>query len=60
MLLTDLHQMHVRHLAALRRSPATIAYYFYSLEPLLQCMEAQGLVRVAELTTLPLLRECQL
>ncbi|WP_188971662.1 tyrosine-type recombinase/integrase [Deinococcus aerolatus] len=60
MLLTDLHQMHVRHLAALRLSPATIAYYFYSLEPLLQFMEAQGLARDAELITLPLLREFQL
>ena len=60
MLLTGLHQMHARHLAALRRSPVTIAYYFYSLEPLLQFMGGRGLSRDAELITLWLLREFQL
>ena len=60
MLLTDLHQIHVRHLAALRRSPATIAFYYFSLEPLLEFMAGQGLAPDADLITLPLLRDFQL
>ncbi|MFC4425444.1 hypothetical protein [Deinococcus navajonensis] len=60
MLLTDLHQMHARHLAALRRSPATIAFYFFALDPLLDVLEEQGVAPDADLITLPLLHEFQL
>ncbi len=34
MLLSSLHAAHVRHLSSMRRSPATITYYKYGLEPL--------------------------
>jgi len=60
MLLSEPHQIHARHLSALRRSPSTIAFYRFSLEPLEKCLAQKGMEPDADLVTLHLLREFQL
>ncbi|GGK19540.1 tyrosine recombinase XerD [Deinococcus malanensis] len=60
MKLDTLHRMHARHLAALRRSPATIEFYRFALEPLEKFLHEQDLEPDADLVTRGLLQEFQL
>lgn len=58
--LQQLHQTHRRHLAAARRSPATLEYYRYALEPLSAFLEERGLAPDTDSLSKPIMQEFQL
>lgn len=60
MKLLDLHAQHRRHLASLRRSPATLDYYRYALEPLEKFLAERSLPGDTDSLSKPLLQEFQL
>lgn len=60
MKLLDLHAQHRRHLASLRRSPATLDYYKYALEPLDKFLAERGLPVDTDSLSKPLLQDFQL
>ena len=58
--LIDLHRQHARHLLALRRSQATVDFYWQGLLPLTRFMAARGVEATSENVTRGLLTEFQL
>ncbi|MDL2342970.1 tyrosine-type recombinase/integrase [Deinococcus sp. MIMF12] len=57
--LMTLHEMHARHLRALRRSPETVRFYRQAVLDLERFMQSQGMDPKAELVTRAVLIECQ-
>jgi integrase/recombinase XerD len=60
MLLSSLHAAHIRHLSSMRRSPATLIYYRYGLEPLTEFLKLKGLAADTDVITRAVLTEFQL